>query len=72
MYSQQYSNKHNLKDKHFATATLSFNTISSSFFDDYDEDEELFDRLESIEQEMLAGTGITFKDVDDLDKRYGI
>lgn len=72
MYSQQYSNKHNLKDKHFATATLSFNTISSSFFDDYDEDEELFDRLESIEQEMLAGAGITFKDVDDLDKRYGI
>lgn len=72
MYSQQYSNKHNLKDKHFATATLSFNTISSSFFDDYDEDEELFDKLELIEQEMLAGAGITFKDVDELDKRYGI
>lgn len=70
MYFQQYSNKHNFKDKHFATAELSVNSISSSFFNDYDEDEELFDRLESIEQEMLSGAGITFKDVDDLDRRY--
>ena len=72
MYSQQYSNKHNLKDKHFATATLSFNTISSSFFEDYNEDEKLLARLESIEQEMLAGAGITFNDIDELDRRYGI
>lgn len=73
MYSCHYLNNHNIKDKHFATAALSFNSISSSFFRDYDdESEELLTKLESIEQEMLAGAGIRFKDVDDLDRRYGI
>lgn len=70
MYSQQYSNKHNLKNKHLAAKALSSNTISSSFFEDNDEDAELLYRLESIEQEMLAGAGVTFNGIENYEREY--
>ena len=70
MYSRQYSNEHYLKNKQVTTNTLSSNTISSSFFEDNDEDAKLLDRLESIEQEMLAGAGVTFNGIDDYEMEY--
>ena len=70
MYSQQYSNKHDFKNRDVVAKALPSNTISSSFFDDNDENAELLDRLELIEQGMLAGAGITFNGIDDYEMEY--
>ena len=67
----QYLNDDNLKDKHFTTnASLSFNYISSSFFEENEVSQELLDKLESIKQEMLSGEGVSFNNIEDLKRRY--
>ena len=71
MYKQQYINRHNFTNKNYQVAKMYVNTISSSFSKDIESEELLF-KLESIEREMLNGAGISFKDVGELEKRYGI
>ena len=68
----QYVNDNTLIDKHFTTSSQSlyFNCISSSFFEENEVSQEVLDKLESIEEEMLSGEGISFNNIDDLKRRY--
>ncbi len=70
----QYLNDNNLKDKHFTTSShpLSFNYISSSFFEKSEVSQEFLEKLEFIKQEMLSGKGVSFNNIEDLKRRYEI
>lgn len=51
-------------------------SIKEEIIDDFDEDgeirEDVLEKLDDIESEMVKGKGIKFKSVDELAERYGL
>ncbi len=72
MFVETYTNSSELKTKHFTMGVMSSNTFSYGMFKEQEVSEDLINKLESIEEDMLNGKSIRFKDVKDLERRYDL